>query len=1173
MSAQGPASRNDALQFRDIDIVRIVGIRHPFRLDRLSPGINLIHGPNGIGKTRTAHALQALIWPATSSGRAEIGGSLEHGDDRWRVDLDHGTTRYQRNGVPETSRVLTATSADHRDRYLLTLTDLLHADNREFARAIAREAAGGYDLENARNEMGIATAFSRPRKHVRELQEAEDTVATLRREDQALQQEERTLETLRVELDEAIAAYERTRLLELARAHSDALAELSERRFALEAFPEPVRRMTGDEYETARELQSQLSEARSRHEHAIRSIEQRTEERAATGFADTPVPHTLIFTLRDRLNIAQRAVSGIEQAERERGQASRRLDEARQRLAAGITDEQLATLDSDGLREFSSHLNEKRDIEGAVELQERIRDWLGEVERPGDIELLRSGVAILQQYLGTVRTQASEQEGQHRWFLLGAATIIILEAIGLAITASVWLLLLALPAFPLIMLALRQHSGPDDRAWHLREEFTRLGLAPPESWIADQVQDRLAELQREVSNVTLEEEKFHRWHGLVSKRQETETRLRILEHKQLELLETYGDIAQFLEPISLRQIADSLEKWRRAQDELADAQTSLSLATQLLEKTLAEINTDIQTVGGGSVTDVSQASAAIEELATRATTAEKLTASITESRHRLADELQPEVARQEQELSEMYASLGLATDDDAGLKRLCDLVNDYMVAHKALNDAEVIVRTRRTELRDDPDLLELSREQIERSLADAEMAASQRERLQTRIVEIETKARQARRETRLEDAIASEAQARDELADRRQREYEDVSTRNLFAFVEDRNEQLNRPVVLQIADRYFTRFTSGAYTLSAGKGQNADLLAIDTTTGRALALDQLSSGTRIHLLLAVRLAFVEVSEQGTQLPVILDEVLGNTDDERATAIIDAAIEIARQGRQVLYFTAQQDEIGKWLARLNAHDDPPASHVIDLEAARFSAQMKAPSKFEWDGSIFARDPIDPSATHDELRKLLSVPPIDFWADTITGYHVWYFITSPESLAQLHERGIRTWGQYRELAQRNYLRDIEAITTSASIHARARVIETVCREWRFGRPRPLTTACLHESNLITDRFRDEVVNCAASHDWDGSALVTALRNREISGFYQATIEKLEDWFRDHGYVVDSEPLDDAMIRAAAISAGADAIRRGVLDEFEIDSLLMCMTGAPIAAPAEPATASAL
>ena len=60
-------------------------------------------------------------------------------------------------------------------------------------------------------------------------------------------------------------------------------------------------------------------------------------------------------------------------------------------------------------------------------------------------------------------------------------------------------------------------------------------------------------------------------------------------------------------------------------------------------------------------------------------------------------------------------------------------------------------------------------------------------------------------------------------------------------------------------------------------------LALDNEEQRERTLDELSSGTRLQLLLAVRVAFVEQQERGPMLPLILDETLGNSDEHRARA--------------------------------------------------------------------------------------------------------------------------------------------------------------------------------------------------------------------------------------------------------------------------------------------------
>src|SRR5690606_37194719 len=103
----------------------------------------------------------------------------------------------------------------------------------------------------------------------------------------------------------------------------------------------------------------------------------------------------------------------------------------------------------------------------------------------------------------------------------------------------------------------------------------------------------------------------------------------------------------------------------------------------------------------------------------------------------------------------------------------------------------------------------------------------------------------------------------------------------------------------------------GRYELRLDQQDEPEFTAFDEVDRLERRLEELSSGTRVQLLLAVRVAFVEQQEQGVMLPLLLDEVLGNSDDERARAIMAAAVELAREGRQVFYFTAQADEVVRW----------------------------------------------------------------------------------------------------------------------------------------------------------------------------------------------------------------------------------------------------------------------
>lgn len=129
----------------------------------------------------------------------------------------------------------------------------------------------------------------------------------------------------------------------------------------------------------------------------------------------------------------------------------------------------------------------------------------------------------------------------------------------------------------------------------------------------------------------------------------------------------------------------------------------------------------------------------------------------------------------------------------------------------------------------------------------------------------------------------------------------------LAEHVREATTDASRPAVFEQARDVLARISRGRYRLDLDDG-NETFRAYDTVKERGFALDELSSATRLQVLLAVRIAFVERHEQGTMLPILLDETLANTDDGKAEVIINSMLELAREGRQLFYFTAQGDEV-------------------------------------------------------------------------------------------------------------------------------------------------------------------------------------------------------------------------------------------------------------------------
>ncbi len=119
----------------------------------------------------------------------------------------------------------------------------------------------------------------------------------------------------------------------------------------------------------------------------------------------------------------------------------------------------------------------------------------------------------------------------------------------------------------------------------------------------------------------------------------------------------------------------------------------------------------------------------------------------------------------------------------------------------------------------------------------------------------------------------------------------------------DRYRRENQNPVLAAAGEYFSRLTGGAFSgLDTDyEGDQQVLLAIGQ--GRRIKANQMSEGTCDQLYLALRLGHLahRLESGATPFPLILDDILVNFDDARATATLAALAEVATR-TQVILFT-------------------------------------------------------------------------------------------------------------------------------------------------------------------------------------------------------------------------------------------------------------------------------
>jgi uncharacterized protein YhaN len=149
--------------------------------------------------------------------------------------------------------------------------------------------------------------------------------------------------------------------------------------------------------------------------------------------------------------------------------------------------------------------------------------------------------------------------------------------------------------------------------------------------------------------------------------------------------------------------------------------------------------------------------------------------------------------------------------------------------------------------------------------------------------------------------------------------------------IESYREKHQGPV-LNRASELFSSLTLGDYSgLTTGFGDNDKSVLVAIRRNKEnVEIDGLSDGTRDQLYLALRLAAIEHHvETVSPCPVILDDVLINADDGRASATLEVLSNLARR-TQVLFFTHHRhlEQLGR----------EAGAQIVDLNVAPIAAHV-------------------------------------------------------------------------------------------------------------------------------------------------------------------------------------------------------------------------------------------
>jgi len=1125
-----------------------------FELAGLSDQLNVITGPNASGKTTACRAIQGLLWPETLRGVSPVSLAGEwagHGETL-RVELEGPNSSWQRDGVPSEMPPLPGFHVA--SCFTVTIDDLFTGSkmDADLAERVTREMAGGYDLKSVRN----LEAFKLPRTHgwkeLKELENAKRAVGRITTEQQALRAEEEELAKLEEEEKEARTAQARLTTLQDARGLIDVRAEISEAEHMLGGFPKGMELLHGDETQRLEQIQNDLDNAAQDLQTASDAEEEATRLKDDARFPEDGITDRLLEEQKTRVEDLRKTEEALGNAERSAREADEQVRSALLTLGEPSESEKLDTIDLAGLDRIDAFHRAAEDTESRRTALEAKLALLGDEAPPHNTDALVNGISILRQWFEAGPTESRVSRGQLilTWLLIALTATI---GIALALSVSAWWALLLLPAGMASVAAwfLRKPESTDMRKT-LQEQYSRLSVDKPESWDREAVGKYLNVLERALAEARTSERNDLQRKDIKEQLERLKKEAHTLEQQRDELVEKFG-VSPNTSHLALTVLATNLLAYRNARTTQNVAHREVAELQEKHNRQLQPINAYLLKYGGEQCDTYDIARVRSEDLEKRATQHRQAEAQLTTAQKNI-DSARTRTVELERRRGQLFGDVSLEDNDEHGLQERLALLSDYNKAKDEFKDLKAREAALLNRLEPIPEMLDLTIEQVNAETDRLQKMAKSCDDLFDKVLDIHSRIDSTAKGSLLEDTLAEIERDRDALAERQNEAVLAAAGSFLLDQVEAEYEVESRPAVFLLASKWLGMFTQGRYELRLGGAMESEspaFRAFDTITGRGLAVNELSRGTRIQLLLAVRLAFASAAERGTQLPFILDEVLSSSDPVRFRAIAECVLAMVEKGRQVLYFTCQPSDAFAWqeiaeeigitdARRIDLTDVRSGERIAAEPLTRSAAEVKQ-----------VTEPGDMSLS--EYGNALGVPALDPTVGA-RATHVAHLVEDAKPLYQLLSAGIETYGQLESLVSYGAVDAYVESSALSRMRVRARVLDAFSEAWRVGRGKSVSRDVLIAAG-VSDNFIDRVADLARDLNWDAKRLTQVLHAREderTKGFRSDALERVIEKLTESGYLDMTDPLGEEAILIRVLAASNDSVKQGTIDAAEIREL---------------------
>ncbi len=836
-------------------------------LHDLSDGLNLIEGSNGAGKTSFGRAIMALLWPDSARGLRPllIESVWEAGGESFTVALEASGKRPVRTVYPpECARHLEKLpSALYARSFHLSIDDLFAADDADFSHLIQNQMQGGLDINLIRG------SFTLPKFHGRSewkaLLAAKKELQLIRQQHVHLEAERERMGALGASIERAGRAGDELQRHLRALEHQSLARKKSEIEQELATFPQKMEAFHSKSLDEYRAFEEDIFREGTRIESLLGErdeLQKKMPELQLAGLCRADIEECAVKA-KELVRVAEE--SAFLDGELESNGVALSHECALLQCEPHFFDHCSPPI----LRVIETLLQKRASLLLHLnEFKARLASFLPVLCQ--DEELVRDKLTLLRNYKATKRLILP----LCALFLLGLLTLGWVGEPILQLAGAILLLPLAKVGFDFLLL--KKRIGPfEGSSAELEVELADILRAKSERVVGSEIESRIAGLQEEVELVNGQIAQCESECGLV------------FSH-----YEALGSL--FFDGVRrIKEITISSEKL-------------------LLKKKANEKRSSLLLEGGEPLSPPKNPQARayfFENLLKKIDEQQQMSARL-EGVEKDLIERGDDLKRTEVKLAEFLARHGIEGDVQEQLDMRSAGFPRFQLLEK--NYGEIVTKISLLE-GSDGSIGEIDSALIEERIAHFRKESEGLSPLIEERARLALKIEQALASCDLEEALFAVKEAERALKMRWEEALFAESGKFLLERAEKQSEMSSEH--LAHASKLFEEITAGRYRLSVNRDDGGHFFAYDTRDHLYLSIDQLSRGSRIQLIIAVRLAFASSLEQSVApLPLIFDEALSHSDPVRFEALANAICRLASSGRQIFYLTCQSSELQLLLAK-------------------------------------------------------------------------------------------------------------------------------------------------------------------------------------------------------------------------------------------------------------------